>query len=190
MSRFGISTTSAAAAALVWGLGCTRVDEPPRERGGGASSTPTAPSVAQPSHAQPPALGPLPSAKTGKLSWTRAPAGDVAKLALTHAKNASAAGRTALVYVGAPWCEPCQHFHKAAERGDLDARFGDLAILELDAEEDGDRLRAAGYTSTYIPLLVVPGPDGRGTERKMSGSIKGEGAVAEMTPRLAQLLGR
>ncbi len=175
------------AVALALALGaCSRLDEPQRaEQGAEPARKPAEP--ARPRDGQ---LAPLPPAKTGKLAWSRAPSGDVARLAAAHAQLAATAGRTPIVYVGAPWCEPCQHFHKAAEGGALDGRFGDLAVLEFDADEDGDRLRAAGYTSSLIPLLVVPGPDGRGTDRKMSGSVKGDGAVAEMTPRLAQLLRR
>jgi thiol-disulfide isomerase/thioredoxin len=154
--------------ALAFASGCSRVDESPRGT--------DVPSVTKPA--------------PKKLLWTRAPKGELLAVVAAHVKQAESQGRVPLVYVGATWCEPCQHFHRAAERGDLDASFGDLAILELDANEDEARIQKAGYTSTYIPLFVLPGPDGRGTERRMAGSIKGEGAVAEIAPRLTKLLGR
>lgn len=102
---------------------------------------------------------------------------------------AAARGRDVVVYVGAAWCEPCGHFHRAVVDGALDAAFPRLTVLEFDADLDEGRLRDAGYTSQLIPLFVRPGADGRASERRMEGSIKGDGAVAELTPRLRALLG-
>ncbi len=158
--------------ALALGLAsvaCSRVDDKP------SKETPTAPSGAP---------------KTKKLTFKRAGPGKLVDVVAAHARAAEAEGRTPLVYVGARWCEPCQYFHKAAEAGELDGAFGDVSILELDADDDGPRLAPAGYASTYVPLFVVPEKDGRGSERRMAGSIKGPGAVAEITPRLQKLLGR
>jgi hypothetical protein len=98
--------------------------------------------------------------------------------------------RRLLVYVGATWCEPCRYFHHAAERGELDSAFPDLALLEFDADRDGGRLSQAGYTSTYIPLFVLPNADGTSSGQQIEGSIKGDGAVAQITPRLKDLLSR
>ena len=98
-------------------------------------------------------------------------------------------GRVLLVYVGAPWCEPCQRFHKAAAAGALDARFPRLRLLEFDHDRFVDGLAGGGYTSRYIPLFAVPGPDGRASGRAIEGSIKGEGAVDNIAPRLETLLG-
>lgn len=148
---------------------CSRVDDKPSRETASASPKPT-------------------TAK--KLTFTHAGPGKLVDIVAAHARAAEAQGRTPLVYVGARWCEPCQYFHKAAEAGELDGAFGDVSILELDADDDGPRLAAAGYASTYVPLFVVPGKDGRGSERRMAGSIKGPGAVAEITPRLQKLLGR
>jgi hypothetical protein len=92
------------------------------------------------------------------------------------------------VYVGAKWCEPCQSFHKAAAKGDLDGEFPDLTLLEFDLDEDRDRLGAAGYVGQYIPLFAMPGPDGHASEKKFEGSVKGDGAVANIAPRLRSLL--
>ena len=48
--------------------------------------------------------------------------------------------------------------------------------------------RAAGYAARLIPLLALPLPDGRASGKQIEGSIKGEGAVMQMRPRLAALL--
>lgn len=118
------------------------------------------------------------------------PAGEVAPLVQKELARARRDGRRLLVYVGASWCEPCQYFHRAAAAGRLDDAFPTLRILDFDHDRDGERLAAAGYTSRLIPLFVVPAADGRASGRMIEGSIKGEGAVAEITPRLAALLGK
>ena len=93
-----------------------------------------------------------------------------------------------MVYVGATWCEPCQYFHAAAERGDLDAQLPPIAFLEFDRDHDGERLDAAGYRSRMIPLFVSPNDDGTASERRMEGSIHGAGSPQEIVPRLLAIL--
>jgi hypothetical protein len=100
---------------------------------------------------------------------------------------AAPAQRT-LVYVGAGWCEPCQRFHRAVEAGELDAELRGVRFIEYDLDVAKDALAAAGYSSRLIPLFAVPLAEGRASERAISGSIKGEGAVANITPRLQALL--
>lgn len=134
---------------------------------------------------------PAPDASRGHVRLINAPQTSATEQLIAEQRAASAStGRTLVVYVGAPWCEPCRYFHDAAEKGLLDAELGDVDLLVFDAQVDAERLLLAGYESRFIPLLVVPGADGRATDRRMEGSIKGPGAVAEMTPRLRQLLGR
>jgi hypothetical protein len=115
---------------------------------------------------------------------------DVAKLVMAERVRAADDGRDLVVYVGAKWCEPCQRFHEAAKRGELDADFPELTILEFDLDEDRERINAAGYSSKLIPLFVLPGADGRGTERRFEGGVKGDGAVAQLAPRLRKLLAK
>jgi hypothetical protein len=103
---------------------------------------------------------------------------------------ATASKRRLVVYVGAPWCEPCQRFHQAAARGELDGTFPDLTLVEFDADADGERLAAAGYVSRYIPLFALPAGDGRASGKQIEGGIKGDGAVANIVPRLRELLAR
>ena len=120
-----------------------------------------------------------------------APAGDdLAKIVKDEGAKAREAkdGRDLLVYVGAVWCEPCQYFHKAAVAGKLDAEFPNLTLLEFDLDKDKDRLESDGYASAMIPLFTRPNADGRASDRRFEGSIKGDGAVANITPRLRQLL--
>jgi thiol:disulfide interchange protein len=102
--------------------------------------------------------------------------------------RARADGRELLVYVGATWCEPCQYFHKAAAAGELDAVFPGLRLLEFDLDRDRERLKQAGYGSRMIPLFAVPRADGTGSGQQIEGSIKGPGAVDEITPKLRGLL--
>lgn len=123
------------------------------------------------------------------LEWIEAPAdGDVAML--VHEQVAHSEGHHVIVYVGAKWCEPCRHFHEAAQAGALTQEFHDVRFFAFDLDRDRERLVAAGYMSPLIPLFVVPETTGRASEHRMFGSVKGDGAVAEITPRLQALIGR
>jgi len=110
---------------------------------------------------------------------------------------AKAVGRQVLVYVGATWCEPCRHFHEAVEKHLLDAEFPKLTLVSFDLDRDRERLDRAGYSSRLIPLFAVPMADGHANpllpdrsapSRALMGSVKGEEAVGEITPRLRALL--
>src|SRR5580700_10307870 len=85
---------------------------------------------------------------------------DSAVLIADLAEQSRQAHRTPVVYMGAPWCEPCRYLHAAAADGGLDADFPDLDLLVFDDDRDAARLQRAGYVSKYIPLLAVPSPDG------------------------------
>lgn len=148
--------------------------EPDRANGdGGATAKATATATAK-GHAE-------------HIRFTPAADGDVAEL-VKQARAGSEAGRPLLVYVGATWCEPCQRFHKAAAAGELDGDLPPITLLEFDADKDVPRLKAAGYSSTYIPLFALPGPDGRSSGRIIQGGIKGDGAAREIAPRLKNLI--
>lgn len=123
------------------------------------------------------------------IRFEHADGGAVVPLVRAFVDRAHAEGRVALVYVGATWCEPCQYFHAAAERGELDAALPSLALLEFDLDRDGARLSEAGYRSQMIPLFAVPSPDGRASGRQIEGSIHGPGSPAQITPRLRAILG-
>ena len=129
---------------------------------------------------------------TGKVQLLPAPAEPASIQELVKQKTAEskAKGRTLLVYAGASWCEPCRRFHDAAEKGALDAEFGDVDFLSFDVDFDNERLAYGNYETGMIPLIAVPKPDGNSSDKFMNGSVKGDGAVDQMTPRLKQLLGR
>jgi hypothetical protein len=130
-------------------------------------------------------------ASGARVRLSPAPAtGDVEPIVREEIARAATERRRLVVYVSAEWCEPCQRFHNAARDGQLDATFPDLTLLEFDLDRDGKRLSSAGYSSTYIPLFALPAPDGRASGRQVEGGIKGDGAVAYMTPRLQGLLAR
>lgn len=123
------------------------------------------------------------------LQMVEAPAGgEVAPLVTRELARAHKEGRQLLVYVGATWCEPCRRFHAAAAAGKLNAAFPTLRLLEFDLDRDGARLERAGYRSQFIPLFALPRADGRSSGRQIEGSIKGDGAVAQIAPRLRALL--
>lgn len=141
----------------------------------------TAPTEAAPAPARAELSGP-------HLRFVPAAEGELTAVVRTFMAEARAEERTPLLYVGADWCEPCQYFHQAAERGELDEELPRLALLELDLDEDGERLEAADCRSQMIPLFAVPGEDGRCTDRRIQGSIHGPGSPAQILPRLLEIL--
>lgn len=147
-----------------------------------------------PTPAPPPAPDPQPTsaaaAKGPLIEWAPAADGDLPAVVQAELERAKKDGRTLLVYVGAGWCEPCQRFHEAAVKGEITGDLPPLRMLEFDLDRDADRLVAAGYQSRLIPLFVVPGADGRGTDVRMEGAVKGPGAVGSIVPRLRALLAR
>jgi thiol-disulfide isomerase/thioredoxin len=127
-------------------------------------------------------------AKARGVELVNAPSGDVADLIRAGRAEAKAHGRKMLVYIGATWCEPCQRFHQAAERGELDDKFPTLSLLVFDLDADRSRLSAALFGPGYVPYFGVPDEQGHGTSNALAGSIKGEGAVDNIAPRLAELV--
>jgi hypothetical protein len=164
--------------------GCSRAES---TSSSSAAPDPAASAKAKPSN-EPSGSAPLVLARG--IRFVKAGAGEVSQLVRAEREKAASDGRELIVYVGATWCEPCQHFHEAAKRGDLDGDFPELTILEFDLDEDRDRINAAGYSSKLIPLFVMPGPDGRGSTRRFEGGVKGERAVSNITPRLRSLLAK
>lgn len=133
----------------------------------------------------------VPAAKGGPEFVKATAAGAVlAELVQESRRKADAEGRRLVVYVGAPWCEPCQRFHEAVEAGKLDAELAGVRFLEFDADEDRDALRDGGYGGRLIPRFALPGPDGRGTDAKVEGGSKGDAAVTDIVEKLRPLLAR
>jgi hypothetical protein len=118
------------------------------------------------------------------------PDGEVATIVRGELTKAQPAGRRLVVYEGATWCEPCQRFHRAVERGELDATFPGLTILEFDSDHDSERLATAGYAPRYLPMFALPAPDGTASGQQVEGGVKGEGAVSVVSGKLRQLLSR
>lgn len=136
---------------------------------------------------------PLPTAQSGPR-FVMAPAtGEVAAIvrnarATTTTAHAPEGGRKLVVYVGATWCGPCQKFHHAVERGELDAALAGVSLLEFDLDRDDQRLRESGYESKYVPLFALPSEDGRASGNQIEGGIKNGDNVGYITPRLQALL--
>lgn len=162
-----------ASLALAFLLACSRSDEPRPDPVTTKSSS-----------------APLVLAPPGGIRFVKvAPGGnDVSALIKAERDKGKADGRDSVVYVGAKWCEPCQRFHHAAQAGELDSEFPSLNVIEFDIDEDRERIVLAGYVSTYIPLFVVPGPDGRASDKRFEGGVKGDNAVANLRPKLHAIL--
>jgi thiol-disulfide isomerase/thioredoxin len=99
---------------------------------------------------------------------------DALSLVRTRRLEAKAEGRVLVVYVGATWCEPCKRFKAEVSSGRLDARFGKLTLLAFDADRDGDRLAAAGYTYRFVPFVALPAADGQPSDTQQATGKGGE----------------
>jgi thiol-disulfide isomerase/thioredoxin len=154
--------------------GCSHSTEPSASK----ASAPASESAAASANLQPPSFLRYPGQAGAIEPWVQ-----------QQVELADAAHLRVLVYVGASWCEPCQHFHQAVEHGELNGPLNGLRFLEFDQDRDASALKVAGYVYQYIPVLALPDPDGRNHGRMISGSIKGPRAVQEnLVPRLQALL--
>ena len=145
------------------------------------SADPTAAPTPRPATPAPP-----PAASTPPRLVPAPRGGRVAEV--VEAERAGAEGTRLVVYVGASWCEPCVAFHDALVAGRLDADLPNVRFLEFDLDRDKARLEADGYTSRYVPLFALPGPDGRASGRQIQGGVKGPNAAASIVERLQPLL--
>jgi len=129
-------------------------------------------------------------AAAGKVELLPAPPGESVETIMTRElARAEKDHSRVLVYVSASWCEPCKYFHDAAARGELDAQFPGLRLVEFDLDRDRARLSTAGCASSMIPLFALPQADGTcSPTKRLFGAAKGERAVESITPRLAKLL--
>jgi hypothetical protein len=170
---------------------CERIPDSVREAARSDAATivadPPKPAAAAAAPAAPPA-----PAKGGKLEWVDAPipTTDAAAVIRRELSRAKASGRSLIVEIGASTCEPCQRFHAAATRGELDAAFPSLTVVSfsLDDEQTREAVAFAGYTSNLIPLFALPKDDGTASGKQIQGSVHGTGSVDEITPRLRTLI--
>jgi len=114
--------------------------------------------------------------------------GPVPALVLEALTQARSERRRLVVYVGASWCEPCEHFQEAVRTNALPPQFRDLRFLKFDNDIDEERLAAAGYGGQMIPRFVLPGSEGLAGNRRFEGSVKGPEAIANIVPKLEALL--
>lgn len=199
LSRVRVHAVAAVVVAALSLSACSKVEAEPTKDPATSASAPTrlaaAPASATGQAAAPSSAGAAASA-AGPLVLARgvrivhAPSGEVTSVVKSEREKAKSDGRDLVVYVGATWCEPCKHFHKAAQAGLLDTDFPNLTLLEFDLDDDRERLAPAGYVSQYIPLFAMPAADGRASDKKFEGAVKGEGAVKHISPRLRSLLAR
>jgi len=163
-------------AAIAGAVGCDPGSSPQARKDPAAGASAAAPASA------------VVAPEVRRVELSPAPAGEVTAAVVRARSEAEQHGRSLLVYVGARWCEPCRYFHDAAENNRLPPDFPLLTLLEFDLDRDEQRLKLAGYQSTYIPLFAKPNADGRSSGKQIEGSIKGPGAVNDIAPRLRALV--
>ncbi len=96
--------------------------------------------------------------------------------------------RQLIVYIGASWCEPCEYFAGAVNAGSLPKELDNWRFLKFDHDKDEARLAESGYGGEMIPRFVIPRQDGRGSEHRFEGAVKGPEAVGYLTTRLRALV--
>ena len=74
--------------------------------------------------------------------------------------------------------------------GELDKDLPGVRFVVFDADADTDRLKAAGYGWTYVPLFVRPAVNGRSSGVQIAGVANKGTGVDALIPRLRKLLGR
>lgn len=173
-ARAAARVVCAAFAAVVVSA-CSSPEATPEPMASGASSAaPTAPGAGA----------------QGKVEWVKVPAGAEPRAWVkSEVERARADQKKLVLYVGAKWCEPCQHFHEATERGELDAAFPDLRLVQFDHDDEAATIAELGCGSNYIPLFSVPDADGHCTRKQIQGGIKGTNNVAFLTDKLRKLIG-
>lgn len=125
-----------------------------------------------------------------KVEWVKVPAGsDPRAYVKDELARAKADQKKLVLYVGAKWCEPCNHFHEATDRGELDAAFPDLRLVAFDHDEESSAIAALGCESQYIPMFSVPDDEGHCTRHKIQGGIKGASNVEFLSKKLRNLIG-
>ncbi|MFO0614501.1 MAG: thioredoxin family protein [Polyangiaceae bacterium] len=163
-----LSLVSAACA-----LGCSSYDAAPE-----ATSAPSA------------TAGSTAAAAPRKVEWVHVPAGaDPHAYVKDELARAKADQKKLVLYVGAKWCEPCNNFHEATDRGELDEAFPDLRLVAFDHDDEASAISALGCDSNYIPMFSVPDEEGRCTRRQIQGGIKGANNVAFISKKLRNLIG-
>src|SRR2546423_14525 len=81
--------------------------------------------------------GPSPGAPQGpsmkRPLFIRGPTGGapVAPFVARELAKGHAGHYGVLVYVGATWCEPCQSFHRAVAKGELDEMLAGVRLIEF-----------------------------------------------------------
>jgi thiol-disulfide isomerase/thioredoxin len=152
---FAFAFASASAFALA---GCSKTEEHIRPISDPAAVT--APTSGVSGKASPPTTSA--SATAGKLRVIKPPAdAEIASFLRTERLRAKADGRVLVVYAGAKWCDPCKHFHALLDAGKLDAKLARMTLVELDVDQDTDRLAAAGYKYRYVPYFALVRADGQ-----------------------------
>ena len=113
---------------------------------------------------------------------------NVAKAVLEEGKQAEKDGKQLVVYVGAVWCKPCKEFDAATKQANFGSDLDHIRLMKFDWYRHQTPLHRANYGSQYLPLFVVPGPDGKGSDKRFFGSrFKGQVGVEDLKKRLVDL---
>ena len=113
---------------------------------------------------------------------------NVAKAVLKETQQAEKDGKQLVVYVGAIWCKPCKDFDAATKQPNFGSELDHIRLMKFDWDRHQTPLHRANYGSQYLPLFVLPGPEGKGSDKRFFGSrFKGQVGVEDLKKRLVEL---
>jgi hypothetical protein len=172
-ARMKISLALACAIAIA---GCSKPEEPIR-----AAQDPSAVATSGTTATTTATTGTKPTSDAKLRVVKPPPDAELASFLRTERLRAKAESRVLVVYAGAKWCDPCKHFHALLDSGRLDAKLSRTTLVELDVDQDTERLSAAGYKYRFIPYFAVAGADGHPEkEMQVTGKDVGDDTIAEL----------
>jgi thiol-disulfide isomerase/thioredoxin len=153
--------------------GCSKPEEPIR-----AAQDPSAVTTS----AAPATSSAKPATSASKLRVVKPPPdAELASFLRTERLRAKGESRVLVVYAGAKWCDPCKHFHALLDSGRLDATLSRTTLVELDVDQDTERLSAAGYKYRFVPYFAVAGADGHPEkEMQVTGKDIGDDTIEQL----------
>ena len=84
--------------------------------------------------------------------------------------------------------EAATDFDAATKQANFGSELDHIRLMKFDWDRHQTPLHRANYGSQYLPLFVVPGPDGEGSDKRFFGSrFKGQVGVEDLKKRLVEL---
>lgn len=101
-----------------------------------------------------------------------------------HVALAKSNNLTPFVEVWAEWCPPCKKLEAAMDHPLITKAFAGVYLIRLDSDKWGEKLKAAGFDNSSIPVFYGLDDAGKPTGHKITGGAWGEDTPENMGPPL------